>query len=482
MRTSRQSSPVPTDHASLRSSTPALLRASWTALARTDLAFFCQYVHRGRWKRAPHLELVCKLLEDVERGNVKRLILTMPPRHGKSMTVTESFPAWFLGHHPDARVIEVSYSDALSRDFGEKVRRKIEEFGPEIFNVKLDRGRADKSDWGIEGHSGGMVSSGVGGAITGKGADLMIIDDPVKNRQEADSETYRERLWSEWQATLSTRLHPGARVVVVLTRWHEDDLAGRLLAHSPEAWRVVNLPAISEGEGDPLGRAEGEPLWPEWFDADALAQMQKTAGSRDWAALYQGHPAPAEGSIIRRGWWQEYPLAPQVMAQNTDRIIQSWDCTFKDSATSDYVVGQVWGVRGANAYLLDQIRAQMDFPTTVRAVKALSAKWPRCAAKLIEDKANGTAVLQTLRREVPGLIPVEPEGGKVARVNAVAPFIEAGNVYLPAQEPWVGDFVEECASFPGGKHDDQVDAMSQALTHLLSRPQAARVISRPRGL
>jgi len=447
------------------------------ALARTDLAFFCQYVHRGRWQRAPHLELTCRTLEAVERGDLRRLIVTMPPRHGKSMTVTETFPAWFLGRHPDARVIEVSYSDALSRDFGERARRKIEEFGPELFGVTLDRGRADKSDWGIDGRRGGMVSAGIGGAITGKGADLMIIDDPVKNRQEADSETYRERLWSEWRSTLSTRLHPGGRVVVVLTRWHEDDLAGRLVDREPGRWEVLNLPAVAE-EGDPLGRAEGEALWPERFDAEALREIRTTVGSRDWAALYQGHPSPAEGSILRRGWWRTYPLPPGDAALGMERIVQSWDCAFKDADTADYVVGQVWGRKGPNAYLLDQVRARMDFPSTVRAVKGLSAKWPRCTAKLIEDKANGTAVLQTLKREIPGLIPVEPEGGKVARANAVAPFIEAGNVFLPDPQhaPWIHDFVEECAAFPGGRHDDQVDAMSQALGWLMQR-RTSKLIS-----
>lgn len=413
----------------------------------------------------------------MERGENDSLILTMPPRHGKSMSITETFPSWFLGRNPDKRVIEVSYSDSLARNFGDKCRRKIEEFGPEIFDVELDRRKADKTDWGIANRDGGMIAAGIGGSITGKGADLLIIDDPIKNRLEADSQTYRERVWSEWQSTLETRLHPGGRVVVVLTRWHEDDLAGRLVNAEPDRWKVVNLPAVAE-DGDLLGRASGEALWPERYDEKALAKKKKAVGSRDWEALYQGRPSPAEGDILKRGWWQFYSLPPEEMARNMERLIISCDCAFKDEKKSDYVVGQVWGRKGPDCYLLDQVRDRMDFPSTVRAVSSLAGKWPKARAKLIEDKANGTAVIATLKKQIPGLIPVEPEGGKVARANAVAPYIEAGNVYLPspAHASWVHDFIQECAAFPGAAHDDQVDAMSQGISHLMksgsSRPMS----------
>jgi predicted phage terminase large subunit-like protein len=385
----------------------------------------------------------------------------MPPRHGKSMSVTETFPAWFLGRNPDLKVIEVSYSDSLAREFGDKCRRKIEEFGKELFGISIDHRKSDKSDWGISGHTGGMLSGGILSGITGRGADLMIIDDPVKNRQEADSQTYRDRVWSEWQSTLATRLHPGGRVVVVLTRWHEDDLAGRLVNADPDRWKVVNLPAIAEDD-DMLGRVPGEALWPSRYDEKALAEIKKTVGSRDWEALYQGRPSPAEGSILKRGWWQFYRQAPARF----DKIIQSWDCTFKDGAKNDYVVGQVWGKAGANKYLLDQVRGRMDIVATMQAIKTLSSKWPSARGKLVEDKANGSAVIQMLKSKIPGLIPIEPEGGKEVRAQAVSPDIEAGNVFLPENAPWVHDFIEECAAFPNGAHDDQVDAMSQAINRL----------------
>lgn len=478
-----RSYPIPNPASSSRLFTPDRLPAAWRALARVDFAFYCQYVHRGHWKRSKHLELTCNYLEAIERGDILRLILSMPPRHGKSMTVTESFPSWCIGRNPDWRSIEVSYGDDLARGFGDRNRRKVEEFGEELFGVRLDSSARDKSDWSIAGHYGGMVSTGVGGAVTGKGADLLIIDDPIKNRQEADSETYRNRLWSEWQNTLATRLHPGARVVLVMTRWHEDDLAGRLLREHGDEWTLVNLPALAEPD-DPLGRAEGEALWPERYDVAALAAIKTTVGARTFEALYQGHPSPQEGSIFRRGWWGTYPLPPAEQARNMRQIVLSWDCAFKDLETSDYVVGQVWGRRDADAFLLDQVRGRLDFPATVRAVKALAAKWPQAKAKLIEDKANGTAVIATLKREVPGLIPVEPEGGKIARANAVSPYVESGNVFLPSPQhaPWINDFIEEYASFPHGRNDDQVDAGTQALAHLYGKRAAARAVSRPAGM
>jgi predicted phage terminase large subunit-like protein len=389
------------------------------------------------------------------------------------MSITETFPSWFLGRNPDKRVIEVSYSDSLARNFGDKCRRKVEEFGPEIFGVDLDHRRADKSDWGIAGYAGGMIAAGIGGSITGKGADLLIIDDPIKNRLEADSQTYRERVWSEWQSTLETRLHPGGRVVVVLTRWHEDDLAGRLVNAEPDRWKVVNLPAIAE-EGDPLGRPPGEALWPERYNEKALAKKKKAVGSRDWEALYQGHPSPQEGAILQRGWWKYYSLSPGEMVRNMEVVILSFDCAFKDTSTSDFVVGQVLGRKGPDFYLLDLVRGRMDFPATVQAVRSLAAKWRQARAKLIEDKANGPAVIATLKKQISGLIPVNPEGGKIARANAVAPYIEAGNVWLPIPEhaPWVHDFVEECACFPNGPNDDQVDGMSQGLSYLAQHTSA----------
>ena len=435
-------------------------------IAKNSYTDYVQLVHGGRWKRARHLDLVCKEMESIIRGETKRLMLFLPPRHGKSMCVTETFPSYFLGHFPRKRVIELSYGDELAQRFGKLNRDKMLEYGPEVFGVNLSQQQATKTNWGIDGTDGGMISSGIGGTITGYGADLLIVDDPIKNRAEAESETYRRRLWEEYQSTVATRLHAGGAIIIILTRWHEDDLAARLLNPEygkVEDWKVISLSAIAE-ENDLLGRDLDEPLWPQGgYDADWAAQQKETVGSYAWNSLYQQHPTPSSGGLFKREWWQRYKELPGDLYD----YIQSWDCTFKDANTSDYVVGQVWArskKNPAQRYLLDQVRARMTFTETVQAVRTLSAKWPKTTRKLIEDAANGPAVIDVLKKQVTGIIPVKPMGGKVVRAHAVTAVVEAENVFIPDPSiaPWVHDFIEELSSFPSGAHDDQVDALTQA--------------------
>lgn len=404
----------------------------------------------------------------------------MPPRHGKSEFISRYSTAWILGKFPDTRIILTSYEADFAATWGRKSRDLLEEHGPSLFGIKVSSKSSAANRWDIEGHEGGMVTAGVNGPITGKGADIGIIDDPVKNDQEAMSETYQERTWEWYKSTFRTRLQKDGAIILIMTRWHENDLAGKLLTaqeEDGEKWEVVSLPALAE-ENDLLGREYGQPLCPELFTRNALGSIKKAVGSFWWAALYQQRPSPAEGGILKRYWWQYYRQAPERF----DEIIQSWDMAFKDLNTSDYVVGQVWGRKGADKYLLDQVRDRMDFPTTVQAVRSLSAKWPQARAKLVEDKANGPAVIAMLKNKIPGLIAVNPEGGKIVRAQAVSPDIEARNVYLPDPSiaPWVHDFVEECAAFPNGAHDDQVDAMSQAL-HRLTKRKHIGPVHKPQG-
>lgn len=375
------------------------------------------------------------------------------------MTVTETFPSYFLGKNPERRVIAVSYGDALAHRFGRLNREKVRSG---VFEIQISPQQSSSTNWGLTGHRGGMISAGVGGPIVGEGADLLLIDDPIKNRQESFSQAYREMIWGEWQNTLLTRLSPAGAVIIILTRWHEDDLVGRILKENFEKWTIVKLPAEAEEE-DLLGRSFGEPLWPEYgFDSSWLAEQKRDIGSYAWSALYQQRPSSAEGSILKRDWWKFYRQVPHWF----DEMIQSWDMSFKETVSGSYVVGQVWGRVGADKYLLDQVRERADFPTTLQMVRTLSAKWPQAQAKLIEDRANGPAVISTLKREISGLLAVEPSGSKEARASAVSPQIESGNVYLPEFAPWTSDFIEECAAFPAGETDDQVDAMTQALVRL----------------
>jgi predicted phage terminase large subunit-like protein len=438
------------------------IQSGWNTLAREDYSFYVEYTHRGLYMPAKHTHLICKKLEEVERGECTRLILCLPPRHSKSMTVSETFPSWFMGKQPNRRVIEVSYGSSLAQRFGRANKKKIDEFGEDIFGITLSKDNASGTNFGIAGYRGGMISAGIGGSITGEGADLLLVDDPIRNRSEALSAAYKERLWNEWTNTLLTRLHPGGRVIIILTRWSEDDLVGRILDEEAEKWDVISLPAECEEDGDLLDRKVGEALWPErGYGKEWLEQTKKEVGSVVWNALYQQHPTPLEGGLIKRDWFKYYNALPN----HFDEVIQSWDCTFKDVSTSDFVVGQVWGRIGADKYLIDMVRDRMGIVGTIQAIRNLSAKYPESMTKLIEDKANGTAVIEMLKKEIPGIIPVNPEGGKMARLQAVSPQIEAGNVYIPSPSlsPWVHDFVEEVVSFPNFKFDDIVDSMSQAL-------------------
>jgi predicted phage terminase large subunit-like protein len=411
----------------------------------------------------PHQRILYAALREMTEGRGRRLMISMPPRHTKTHTVTVPYPVYRMLRRPDTRVIIACYNETLAKKFSRTARGLAKRVG-----VAISDERAAASEWETTA-GGGIRAVGVGSGVTGAGANCLIIDDPVKSRAEADSPAYRDRCWTWYTEDLYTRLEPGADAVLVMTRWHEDDLAGRILA-SPDAdeWQVINLPAIAE-EDDPLGRQPGAALCPDRYDEQALADTKRVLGSYAFAALYQGRPSPPEGSLLQRAWWKTWKPGPDGGPPPCDRYLLSWDCAFKDAATSDYVVGQVWAQRGADFLLLDQVRGQMGYGATVAAIEGQAAKWPRAIDKVIEEAANGAAVIETLSRRIPGIIPVTPAGGKVSRVQAVSGAIESGNVYLPPPEvaPWVGDFIEECASFPHGHHDDQVDAMSQGLGRLL---------------
>ncbi len=421
----------------------------------------------------PALELLDYTLVEVNRGKCPRLIWSMPPQEGKSERVSRRFPLWLLLRNPNLRIAIASYELGVARRWGRAIRNDIAEH-PELgLAVRPDTSAAH--EWQLDGHRGGVYSVGIGGPLTGRPADVLIIDDPVKGRAEADSETYREVAWDWWTNVARTRLAPDAPVVLILTRWHEDDLAGRLIAAG--GWRVVNIPAVCETEGDPLDRIPGEYLISARGRTVAQwEEIRRDVGARVWSALYQGQPSPVEGGLLKRTWWR-YDPAPLAFARtdgtmriyDSDQLIQSWDMAFKDTVGSDFVVGQVWVRRGAELHLVDQVRDRLDFPATCRAVEALTARWPQATLKLVEDKANGPAVIAQLRRTVSGLVAVNPKDSKLARVAAVSPFVEAGNIFLPppSSAPWVAGFVEECAGFPNATHDDQVDAMTQAVARLM---------------
>ncbi|MEG0133106.1 MAG: phage terminase large subunit [Clostridium sp.] len=388
----------------------------------------------------------------------------MPPQHGKSQCVTETLPSYYLGKFPDKRVIEVSYGDDLARRFGRKNKDKIIDYGKELFDISLSK--SSDVDLEIETHKGSMISKGIMAGLTGNPGDLIIIDDPVKNRQEAMSETYRDRVWEEFINSIYTRLSANGIIIVIMTRWHEDDLAGRLLQHMPDKCKEINIP-LEAMENDILGRKVGDSLFPEiGKDNDWLQDFKKVyqtkEGSQSWNALMQGQPTSGTGNMLKRDWWKYYTVLPKLA-----KVVMSVDATFKDSDTSDYVAISVWGKINADMYLIDFINERMDFPTTTQAIVNMKHKHMNISHIYIEDKANGSAIISVLAYKINGIIPVTPRESKIARVSAISGSIEAGNVYLPEGKQFSYDLVDQAASFPNGKHDDMVDSMSQAINKLL---------------
>jgi len=437
--------------------------------ARARLIPFCQYT-KPDYLSAHHLNLLAEKLEAVERGEIKRLMVFMPPQHGKSEQISLRFPCWYLGKHSEANIVCASYSDSLAVKHSRQARDIFvtPEFGklcPDVLyrperqsQERIPAPMQQAHEWGTA-QGGSYYAVGIGGGLTGRGFDIGIIDDPVKDAEEAQSITYRDRAYNWYQTVFRTRRRPGAAIIIVMTRWHEDDLAGRLLRdakNSPDAdqWEVLHLPAINE---------QGLALWPERYPIEDLLKTKASIGSQAFTALYQGRPSPEEGNIFKREWFRHYDVVPQF-----DEVIQTWDCAFKDTSTSSWVVGQVWGMDGANKYLLDQVREHITFTETIRAIIDLSGKWPMSLAKLIEDKANGTAVINVLQSKIPGIIAIEPQGGKVVRARAVSPEFEAGNIYIP-MNGFSSEYVEEFINFPNGQADDQVDATTQFLNWLQGR-------------
>lgn len=440
---------------------------------------FAMYASRGRYRIAPHLTLIDDVLLDCILLGNQRVIVQMPPRHGKSETISKYAPAWYLGVQPDHRVALVSYERDFAATWGAKARDVYAEHAPSVFGQRVDSSKSGAREWSVDHHEGGMVATGIGGPLTGRGAHLLIIDDPHKNSEEALSKTIRTSTFEWYRSTARTRLEPGGSIILLQTRWHEDDLAGMLQQGADEEfadhWRVISLPALAE-EKDPLGRKEGEPLWPERFPLETLLASKAAVGSFWWAAMYQQRPAPLEGGMLQRAWWRHWTDDPVNTAEEWDGLIGSWDCNFKAGDTTDYVVGQVWARLGANFYLLDQVRGQWGFVQTLEAVRTLRDRWPVVGTWVVERAANGEAVIDSLRSEMPGLVGEHPVGSKEARVSAVSGLVESGSVYLPdaRRHPWVSDFIEEAAVFPNGSHDDQVDAATQGLRRL--RTQAVQTM------
>lgn len=440
-------------------------------LARRHFSDYLAYVH-PKWIRTKFSEFLANEVQkfvEADTGNAYDiLIIETPPQHGKSLTVTESFPSWYLGKYPDKRVIEVSYNSEWAALFGKKNKEKIEQHGANLFGITLGATQRNER-FDIAGHTGQMLSAGILAGVTGNPGDLIIIDDPIKTREEADSETTREKMWGEWNSSIKTRFQAKTKVIVIMTPWHEDDLRARIIKSEANV-QIIHLPVEAE-ENDILGRQPGEPLcpelgkdaaWLEQFKASYLASDK--GGRRAWSALYMCNPVIEGGNLVQRSWWKYYD-PQEITAFGTEYI--SVDATFKNTDTSDFVSIQVWGKLYNDYYLRYVLNRRMGFADTLNTIRLIRQIYPMAHTVLIEDKANGSAIIETLNREIPGVVAVTPKGGKVARVNAVSPAIESGHVFLPEGAVWLEEYLKQWSEFPSGKHDDMVDATTQCLNRMM---------------
>lgn len=451
-----------------------------------------------KFRVVPHLQYLsdrlAQAVKDVEAGRNRFVTIRMPPRSGKSTTSSLYFPSWLLRTHPDWKIGVISHGSNFATTWGRGVRRLIENNGLGV-QIAPDAGAA--SEWETT-KGGGMVARGLAGDVTGRGFKVLLLDDLVKGIAEAHSEVNREAVWDKWRSDFFTRLEPPFLVVAIGTRWHQDDFLGRLLSSEhegdPADWEVIEFPAIAEAD-DVLGRSPGEPLLSplvEETPEEALARweaIKAQVGTYAWNALYQQRPSSPKGAIFDLGWWRYWTSNPEKATEDgrvvyispeefrAARWLDSWDMAFKGKDSSDFVVGQRWARMGVLKALVAQTRKRRTFTDTIATMKVWadsSSLFPPYTRyvheRLVEDKANGTAVIDTLKEVIAGLIPVNPTESKEARARSVTPDVESGGVLLPLpSDPgneWVTDLLDELRNFPTGAHDDQVDALVQALRRM----------------
>jgi hypothetical protein len=457
-----------------------------------------------QWKDAPHLDLLNRKLVDVANKRLRRLLITMPPRHGKSLLTSENFPAWYLGTNPNHRVILASYEADFAASWGRKARAILEAYGKALFDVEVSRGSSAANRWGLQGYRGGMDTAGVGGAVTGKGADLLIIDDPLKNSEEANSFTIRHKIWDWYRSTAYTRLEPDGCIVLIQTRWHSDDLAGRVIKEARrdgEDWEILNLPAIA-GANDILGRSPGQALWPERFNVERLQKIRRTVGSYFWSALYDQNPTDEEGGRVKREWFRFWEILGDhyrlrrpdgegyqaiFPVQECQRVItvdcagSSEDVTKeRQGKAPSYSVISVWDYHRGNGWLLwrDCRRGRWEFPELCHQLDEMyDLHLPEWVG--IEDEKTGRALLQN-RRRLPTRALSHEGKDKLARAGTFLNDFEQGKVHFPAERPpwsqtpdddglWWRDHAEnELTSWTGGKDEpfDMGDTAAYAALHV----------------
>ena len=454
----------------------ALLELAKRRKARDNMSFrdFIKLANQ-KFQFYKHSEELIKILQRVADGELERVMITVPPRHGKSFLTSQLFPAYLAYRFPDKFCAIVSYGAQLAEGFSRNARAFFVEAGGNLSPT------TQAVNYWLTQEGGGIWAAGAGGTLTGRGfSSCGIIDDPIKDAEAAHSQSQTEGLREWYASTFFTRREGKAPIVVIQTRWSQADLVGWLLEKEkdtefPEGWHLMNLPAVAEEQPEdmpksvtllPDWRKPGEALCPELFDEKALAAIRANVGSYWFASLYQQRPAPAEGSIFQRSWWAQHDI-PNL--NEFDRMVLGVDLAFEGRTKASHpsafvVVGQ----KDGHFWVLDVIAKQMELPECMRTVMTLRSKW-KIQAVVVEKAANGPALMQLMRKHVPGLIPRPPTGSKEQRAYAIQPIVESGNVTLPKGAYWYNDFFEEVSYFPNGAADDRVDAFVHALAYLTER-------------
>lgn len=434
---------------------------------------------------AKHHRKFCEALDRVTRGKCRRLIISAPPGSAKSTYTNLAFPAHFMGNNPGKNVISGSHTADFSETWGRKVRNLIEtkEYHDIFETTEMSPDSRAAGAWSLS-TKGEYFAVGVGGSVTGRRADLLVIDDPFRGRQDADSALRRDLVWNWYRADAYTRLKPKGAIVIIATRWHEDDLIGRLLAADSDTrtdrWEYLSFPALCrDPESDILNRKEGEALWPDWQNEEELLQIKEDIGDREFRCLYQQDPIPGEGNVVQRSWFQLYRKAPEGL-----KIVQSWDTGNTAKERSAPSVCITAGISpGKDVYILDVWRKAVEFTELFARAQELKRRYnPR--AILIESRGNGTSLIQSGKYANYGpIIEINPQnvGDKEFRFDLCTPMIQSGKVFLPEKSSWVEDFLYELLAFPDGKYRDQVDACSQLLNWVHGKNSRRKVL-KLRGL
>lgn len=470
-----------------RARSSALPKANLSKLSNEEIGhrFLSGYIsfQNPSYRVSNHTTALCNALQNLERGRIRRLIISMPPRHGKTMHVSDYFPAWYMGRNPSHQIIAVTYNFERAGDVGRLVRNQfVDPLHQMIFpncHISHDSKSVNKLST-LEG--GNYYSVGVGGTVIGRGANLFIIDDPIKGREEAESSGARAKLQTFYRGIAYTRLQPDNRIVLVMTRWHFDDLAGWLLTESKEHWHTLVMPAVAEDDCLPTKRRAGEALWASDYPSETLLQIKRAIGSREWLSQYQQKPLNEDGDILKLGWFGRYNErewkvhVSRTRATGTrgelpfgiNQIVMSWDTAFKEEDMHNPSSCSIWGVSKSDYYLLSVFNKRMGFPKLKdKAINLWHQFSPYVRAPipvLIEDKASGQSLIQVLKKEtrIP-IIPIKADKGKQLRAAEVSPVVEAGRVHLPVQASWLERTETQISQFPLSNQDDDVDSITQFL-------------------